>query len=468
MKILKGITLFTLPLALLACGNDDLDPDAINAPDIYEFTSLTDPSAPSSVEYLEATTRLTLINELENLIESSELSELGENEGEAAVIERLNRVYEQGTKNEHPTNLANTNIYTDQNGATPIQNFDLPEELDLIQNDFSDLKADINLKDIMPGILQDLHYRNPVDSEKGLFIGWTITNFSNGDEVANQLIQQCFKGIAILLSDSDDTTDHIQMFGGTDYKAFAISFLKATITYHQLTAVHLDIQDLLTSNPGATQTESYTEIQHQWDLAFGYFGGRKNYLKHKSLPPYNDDNFDEKIDLSSEYNFYLANEARSRDNTPVPETNFSYDIIENFLLGRTVINNSFRESNNEWQEEIPYYTNRILVNIEKLMAANLIHHLNEIKYTAKFYLLGDDYKRNYFTAWSNSKGVALALQFNPNSTLSRDQLIEINDLIGGKPQTSSNSIANYLKDIDETITILRDTYNIGITTTNAW
>ncbi len=468
MKILKGITLFTLPLVLLACGNDDLDPDAINAPDIYEFTSLTDPSAPSSVEYLEATTQLTLINELENLIESDELSELGESQGEAAVIERLNRVYEQGTKSEYPTNLANTNIYTDQSGATLIQGFDLPEELSPLQSDYSALKSEINLKDTMPGILQELNYRNPIDSEKGVFIGWNISGYSNGDEVANQLIQQCFKGIAILLSDSDDTTDYVQMFGGTDYKAFAISFLKSTITYYQLVSVHLNLQKLLTANPEGTQTEAYTELQHQWDQAFGYFGGRSNYLKHKSLSPYNDDNQDGKIDLSSEYNFYLANEARHRDNTPVPETAFSYDIIENFLLGRTIIDTSFKENSNEWQAELPYYTNKILTNIEKLMIGNLIHHLNQIKYTAKFYLLGDAFKRDYYTAWSNSKGAALALQFNPNSTLSRDQLIEINDLIGGKPQTSSNSIANYLKDIDETITILRDTYNIGITTTNAW
>ncbi len=470
MILLKKVILLTLPISLLvACGNDDLDPDAINAPDVYEFASLTNPSATSSVEYSEATTRLTLINELEHLIESSELSELGKTpQGEADVLERLNRVYEQGTKSEFPTNLANTSIYTDENIATLIQGIELPNGLSLLQNNYLELMPEINLKDTLPGVFQQLETRNPVDSEKGLFIGWTITNYSNGDEVAHQLIQQCFKGIAILLSDSDDTTDYIQMFGGIDYKAFATSFLKATTSYYQLATTQLNLQSLLTASSEGDDTENHTEIQHQWDLAYGYFGGRTNYLKHKSLVPYYDDNQDEKIDLSSEYSFYLANEARHRDDTPVPETNFAYDISRNFLDGRTIIDNSFQENNNAWKNTLPTYSNRILTNIERLTIGNLIHHLNQIKYNAKFYLLGDDFKRDYFTAWSSSKGIALALQFNPNNTLTQEQLAEINDLISNRPQTSSSSIGNYLRDIDDAIVILREAYNIGITTTDAW
>ncbi len=469
MNLLKKVILLTLPISLLACGNDDLDPDAINAPDVYEFASLTNPSATSSVEYSEATTRLTLINELEHLIESNELSELGQApQGEANVLERLNRVYEQGTKSEFPTNLANTSIYTDENIATLIQGLDLPEELSVLQNNYSELAAEINLKDTLPGILQKLDTRNPVDEERGLFIGWTITSYNDGDQIAHQLIQQCFKGIAILLSDSDETTDYIQMLGGTDYKALAISFLKATISYYQITTVQLNPQGILSANSEGSQFENYTELQHQWDLAFGYFGGRTNYLKHKSLVPYYDDNQDGEIDLSSEYNFYLANEARHRDDTPVPETNFTYDIINNFLDGRTIIDSSFQANNNAWQDTLPTYSNKILTNIERLTIGNLIHHLNLIKYNAQFYLLGDEFKRDYFTAWSSSKGIALALQFNPSSILTKDQIADINNLIGSSPRTNSSSIGNYLREIDDVIILLRETYKIGVTTTNAW
>jgi len=469
MKILKGITLFTLPFLMLACGNDDLDPDVIHYPDTYEFTSITDPSAPSSVEYLEATTRMTLINELEYLIESDELSTLGQGpDGKVAVIERLNRIYEQGTKSNQPTSLVNINAYTDESGATPIHNLNIPEELSILQNDFSDLKAGINLKDTMPGILRDLKLRNPAYPQLGVFIGWSAGDTFDGDDIANQLIQQCFNGIAILLSDSDNTTNHINMLGATDYRALAISFLRSTITYYQLITVQLKMEHLLTANAEATQSEAFTELQHQWDLAFGYFGGRANNLKHKSLSPYNDDNQDDRIDLSSEYNFYLAKEARNRDNTPIPESNFSYNITKNFLIGRQIIDNSLMAGDNTWQEALPYYNNKISIDIEKLMAANLIHYLNQIKYTAKFFLLGDAFKRNYFTAWSNSKGAVLALQFNPNSALTQEQLIKIDSLISSSRRLEANQIAGYLREINEAIVILGDTYKFGTDALNAW
>ena len=113
MKTLfKKVALISLPLLLTACGDDDLDPDSINAPDVYNFTSLTDPSAVSSVDYKEATTRLVLIEELNYLIGSQYFLEYAESHGKDDAIILLNRAYTEGTKSSFINNLASVSLYT--------------------------------------------------------------------------------------------------------------------------------------------------------------------------------------------------------------------------------------------------------------------------------------------------------------------------------------------------------------------
>ncbi len=126
MKILKGTTLFALPLLLVACGNDDLDTISIQAPDVYEFTSLLDPSAISSVDYKEATTQLILINELDHFIASDAL-QVGNSKEDA--LSKMNSLYKSGTQTFAINNLLTSDIYSTENKATELHGLTLDSNI---------------------------------------------------------------------------------------------------------------------------------------------------------------------------------------------------------------------------------------------------------------------------------------------------------------------------------------------------
>ena len=136
MIIKKSVPFKVLPLAiavsLAGCGDDNLNPDALNAPETYEFESKIQPGL-STVNYREATTRLMLIRELNHLIKSDYLQAYGENNTHEDVVNLLNRYYTIGTK-ANDQSLTSNNVYDEYDpegielsGPTPLKSIELGE-----------------------------------------------------------------------------------------------------------------------------------------------------------------------------------------------------------------------------------------------------------------------------------------------------------------------------------------------------
>jgi hypothetical protein len=460
MVFLKKLTLFTLPLLLSACGNDDLDPNDIGTPDIYQFASQTDPAATSSVDYREATTRIILIKELQSLINSNYLQEVGVAQGKEAVIALLNRVYSAGTQS-----ISNVNLYNNQSIPTPISG--VTNTLDKLQTDFSNLVNPVNLKSTMPGIFANLIYRKDGNSDLGYLIGWSKAGVNDGDELADIMIQDWFGQVAILAADIDPTSKTTR--NGINYQTLISNFLNAAIPYYQATRTLLSMSyGLQASNSSQT---SYTQLQHNWDLAYGYFGSNSHYKSkghtiNASQSEF-DHNGDGKIDLFSEMNFNHSIDAASLDaRSPLTDTNFSEAIVQAFLDGRQLINNHIDTDiagNAEFSQALLHEASVITRNWDRVMAAQLIHYLNRAAVSSVHYgpipALNDIYAND----WANVKSYALALQFNPDSLMSKDELIEIHTLIGSFPVVKNDT--NKLRTYSNKLLMARDKigsiYNIS-------
>ncbi len=445
MAFLKRLTPFTLPFLIAACGNDDLDPNDISAPDIYEFTSQTDPASPSSVDYKEAVTRILLIKELEHLIGSNHLQTVGESNGRAFVLHLLNRIYKVGTK-DLTNNLGSTNLYDDPANPTPTPTptpisginpeTDITSDLALEQQDFSQLAQNVNLMDKMPGIAYPLTYRDEEDATKGRFIGWPLTGVT-GDDMPDALIQHWFEKIADIATDGNLDTKFIN--SGRDYQQLVSTFLLGAIGFGQISSTHLNTTSGLTAENSGDSSLAYTPLEHQWDLAFGYYGGVRHLatLSDTQITQQKDHNYvGQSIDLFSEYNFDYAQQTVSRDMVaPLADSVMSDSIIQAFLNGRQLISSAYKstESRQSLQSKINAEANIILENWEKSLAATSIHFSNT---TADYVLRYPGFANEYAASWSKLKAYSLALQFHPNPTLSADVLQELHVMLRETPEVN--------------------------------
>ncbi len=448
MIFLKKLTPFTLPFLLAACGNDDLDPDAINAPDIYEFTSVTDPSAISSVDYKDATTRLVLIKELEHLLNSDYLQRYAEDNGKEAAVALLNRVYEGGTKLDFSDNLISVNLYDDSSTPTPIQSINFTNETAT----FSSLSENINLKEAMPGIRINLPLRKIVNGAYvGEFLGWSIININNGDAFPNTMIQQWFDKIATLATDTDnsgefDTTTQFSE-SNINYRDLIITFLSASIPYSEITNIHLNTDGLTADNSQNDSSLPYTQLEHHWDMAFGYFGTRVT-AKNESL-----ENIaataNNSVNLVNEMVFDTAAATAQRDLDAVSGTSYlSRSIIKSALTGRQLISSN-RTS------QLDSYSKIISDSWEKTLAATLIHHINGTI---------DNGLTPNFDHWSHMKAYSLALQFNPNTSMPIDTMRNILNSFG----TTPGSDQDYLINIFNIRSVIQKNYQFPIDDSKNW
>jgi len=471
MIFLKKLTPFTLPFLLAACGNDDIDPSDLQTPDVYEFSSLTDSSAISSVEYKEVITRHILINELNHLLGSEYLQEIGATKGRAAVLELLNRIYTAGT-GALTNNLVNVNLYNDQSEATPINGTPLQSGLIPLQTTFADLSPNINLRDAMPGLAYDLPFRDENNSFLGEFIGWDINDVNDEDLLPDAMIQSWFNSVATLASDDDDTTTYYE--NNFNYRELIVQFLSSVLFYPQAATFHLNEQQGLFAE-NINISAPYTELQHQWDLAFAHYGFARDT---KTLGPNKvseqadyDNNGDGSIDLYSEYSFNFSRQAALKDiQATFVDTNYSSKTIQAFLTGRQLIDLNYIDSSQvqNFRSEINIQANIILDNWENSLAATMVQSINLLSQSVQFIELDPDLEKIYATQWAKLKATTMGFQFNNNSQFSVDNLKAFHDYIGKTPIKNRSIVTYYLTDLFDARLLLQAQFNISEDNVNAW
>ncbi len=471
MIFLKKLTPFTLPFLLAACGNDDLDPSDLQTPDTYEFSSLTDPSAESSVEYKEVITRHILIKELDHLLGSEYLQTIGATQGKDAVIELLNRIYKVGTKDQ-ANNLVSVNLYNEQSEATPINGAPLLSGLTLLQTTFADLSPNINLQDLMPGLAYDLPYRAENNADFGELIGWKKYDVADEDLLPDNLVQYWFERIATFASDGDDATSFFE--ANLDYRTLIVQFLSATLSYPQVTTFHLNEQQGLLAENSNTSLP-YTELQHQWDVAFGHYGLARDAkiigASQISQQADNDSNGDGAIDLYSEYSFSFAQLAALKDmQATFVDTNYSTKTVQAFLTGRQLIDLNYSDNTqiHNFRAKINTQASNILINWENSLAATMVQNINALSQSVNYVGLSANLEQIYASHWASLKATALSLQFNKNSRFSEANLILFHSHLGGGPIVDRTRIPYHTSDLFDARLLLQAQFNISEDNLNIW
>lgn len=461
-----------LPLSLMlsGCGDDNENPYYIDAPSTFDFISKTDPSAVSSVDYTSAATVNILIREIDAFIDSEEIITIAQdpNQGKNKVIEALNMFYDVGTSASSDNNLKTYNIYTGSSSATPLRSFNLNTET--LQSDFSQLADNISIKKLIPGIRYDLHYRDDIDENLGDFMGWSILGYQDEDLTPNALIETLFEHIARLAVNNTNNNQAFYIEAKKDYKALLISFLKHSIPYSEVINYHLNHSEGLKKD-NIKSENPYTDLEHEWDLAFGYYGLSKapSLKPEVTTRPYFDDNSDQVIDLLSEYNFSLPIYAAQSDlNSPYAETDFYNQINNAFLQGRYIIQENF-SSNLQSNADFNSSVNIINDTWGKILAARTIHLLN--KFSADVLKMGEDNESSeadFGRNWGELKGIILSLQFTPNSPISPDNMKTLQDNIGMAPEIRNNLKNGYFAKLIEARSIIQESYDFSIEDTGAW
>ena len=238
---------------------------------------------------------------------------------------------------------------------------------------------------------------------------------------------------------------------GLDLSQLIQKFLLGAIALSQGADDYLDDdtegKGLLSDNTVPEEGKPYTALEHAWDEGFGYFGAARDFGDYTDdeiaakdgradySSGYHDSNNDGSIDLLSERNVGHAINAAKRDRganeeTPTDLTQGAWDA---FLVGRALISSADGALTAEQMSELQTQRDVVLANWEAAIAATVVHYINDV--LADMGTFGTE---NYNFAshakhWSECKGFALTLQFNPRSPLSDDQFAQLHELLSDSP-----------------------------------
>jgi hypothetical protein len=265
---------------------------------------------------------------------------------------------------------------------------------------------------------------------------------------------------------------------GHDLGQLIQKFLSVAIAFSQGTDDYLD-DDVegkgLKSSNDLVEGQAYTDLAHAWDEGFGYYGAARDNGSYTDAEVagrgdedarqgYYDTDEDGLISLKAEYNFGASQNAAKRDlaSSPDAKTDFSAQIFEAFLAGRTLIHHNPGPLSDALMTELMGYRDAIVGSWEKTYAATVVHYINAvIKDMAT--LGADDYSfADHAKHWSEMKGFALAFQFNPRSPMSDADFFAIHEFIGIAPVLSGDAeVAAYKAALLDARGILQGAYGFA-------
>lgn len=358
---------------------------------------------------------------------------------------------------------------------------------------------------------------DPPELLDGEFFGWT--EGMDTDPVPEELVEYFFDALA--QEATDGTAPQLETTGGSeqlppdvnyvndvghDLRQLVQKFLLGAVAFAQGT------NDYLQTDWEATNTQEdsnpYTEAEHNWDEAFGYFGAARNYGEYtddeiRASGPdrraefengYNDANGDGLIDLESEFNFGNSTNCAKRDAGATVATDFTQDAFDAFLLGREILMNGAGGSYTA--EQLDAIREQVLIasrTWEKCVSATVVHYINDViaemeKFSNGQYQDVDNFL-NLAKTWGEMKGFALGLQFNPDSPfrsgtvdgIDIDDLKEVHTLMGDAPVladgsqlgdppsgTAQEAIDGYIDDLLAARDILQAAYEFDADNTANW
>ena len=443
-----------------------LDITVEDVQEVYAFSNNDD-----SVSYSGQIARHLIIAELNNYINNQLDADVDNGVFETAddVITKLNSFFETANDTEYALRWENEAL-TVSTLSTPVQTV-----LTEVSNTNKDLVSKIAGNDA-----------------KGQHKDWNTEGFVAFETETYQspeaLIRWYFAQIAANVETEVNGSQRTDVNGdvitkvyigenGLDYKQLIQKTLLGTVAFSQGADDYLgsDVEGkgLLTDNTTILDGKNYTNLEHQFDEGFGYFGAARDYLlytdeeiaakggrdTHQGMF---DSNADGEIDFNSEYNFGHSQNAAKRDINTAGNTNptdFTELAMRGFIEGRALINaNVGSDLTDEQMTELNGYAQQAILNWEKSIAATAVHYINDTtadleKFGTEEFSFTDVAKH-----WSELKGFVISLQFNPDSPLSDAEHAAVNDLIGDAPVLVEANVAAYIADLATARTKLQQAY----------
>lgn len=211
--------------------------------------------------------------------------------------------------------------------------------------------------------------------------------------------------------------------------------------------------------------KTYTNVEHAWDEGFGYFGAAINFNHYSDLEiagsggraafddQHNDYDSSGNIDIVTEQLFGHAIYAGKRDADDTDANlDFTRTIFNAFIAGREILGTAgAAELSSTQLANLVVQRNIVTENWERVLLTSAAYYINETLDDIDD--LQDDpvnetILNNYAKHWSELKGFALSLQFNPDSALSDGDFEQLHGLIGDSPELETNRLSTYIANLE--------------------
>ncbi|MCA9665052.1 MAG: DUF4856 domain-containing protein [Myxococcales bacterium] len=272
---------------------------------------------------------------------------------------------------------------------------------------------------------------------------------------------------------------------GVDLHALLASLLVGAVAYGEA-AVNLlageascaDQKGICADNSAALAGDGrYTQLEHNWDAAFGYFGAAARFgvLARTALrfgPTFADQSADGAIDLLREYNYTPVVDAVRRDADSESPTQLAADAWLALRRGRALIVRAAAQPGAADRDALRVERDNLLGAWERVIAATVVHHINGALGAScpcgdSKFVYGAPGFNEHAAAWSAAKGYALALGFSPRARIGDAKLVELHRLLGDAPKhrvpgVSDAEVTRYEQDLRTARSLLGEAYGFAI------
>ncbi|CAH9051064.1 hypothetical protein PSECIP111951_02209 [Pseudoalteromonas holothuriae] len=446
--------------------------------DAKDYDFLNAESGDSSVSYSGQIARHALIKELYNYI-GGDLATDAQTMTADALLAQLNKFYKISDGDyDAIANAMSLSIVQDAKQATLAD----------ISGSHKDLSGKIAGNDAT-GQHKDWN-------DGASFEGWAGLEINTPEGLMNALIAQVVERVqqtTVQTPNGKEIETHYVTAEGVDLKQLTQKFLYGAVAFSQGADDYLDDatqgKGLKTSN--ILDDKAYTNLEHQWDEGFGYFGAARNYLSYtdeevaakggrENWQGNNDFNADGKIDLNAEYNFGNSTNAAKRDlgsKDYDAKTDYSADAFNAFFAGRKLISDNVgTELTDEQLTELKGYAVAATAAWEKSISATVVHYINDTIADLEQMKVGT-YEADKFVTlakhWSEMKGFALNLQFNPESPFNAEanagKFAQMHVLMGNKPVVGEQAdVEAYIVELKQARDILQQVYSFDGEVVTNW
>ena len=308
------------------------------------------------------------------------------------------------------------------------------------------------------------------------FVGWEQDGVTTPESLVRTWFAEIDAAAAartagdIPLDPSGAPIEHVFLSAdGLDRQQLLEKFLRGAIAFSQGADDYLDDatpdKGLLDDHTTIEEGKDYTALEHGWDEGFGYFGAAVTYgdwtdedIKAGPL----DVDGDGFIDLETEVNWGHSVNAAKRDLGSVSGTDYTAQAFDNFVAGRALLaRTAGAELSDEDFATLQGHRDLAVDAWEKSISSTCVHYINDTLQDMGR-IGGEDYDfAGHAKHWSELKGFALSLQFNPRSPLSEAEFAELHELIGQAPvleDAGPEALEAYAADLVAARTLLGEAY----------